>query len=276
MRQKLSIWSETHNNLYTTNPNYEKAEERVLDYVWDQMRKNGERSPPFIKSLDSKFIRARKIRKIIYRSDLEHEGYLLPVNDGFVIFLKKEGSIPLKTQRTTLAHELGHTFFFNLNKTPPELFYKLKDFRYWSIEGAAFKIGRQILMPHQLLLKQKESDPSIDDFIFLQEVFDVTKDILARRIIQDLEIWDAFMFFTEFQNGKLLLPQKNQRFKSNSFKSFILERKWSLLKHIIENLVGTHDQDTNDKSFMTGDKKYRIEVKYNKKFEKVSCLLESI
>ena len=160
------------------------------------MKNNGEISPPFLRDLrSSDFVRSRKIVKIS-ESELAHNGLLTPTQNGFIIHLRS--NLERKKKRTVVAHELGHTFFYNMSLEPPVQFisdqHSVLD--NWAVEGAAFEIGRQILIPSDWLDSVKRRE-SLEIFFSLIEKFDVTRDILARRLFHYLDsLGRSAIFFT--------------------------------------------------------------------------------
>ena len=200
------------------------------------MKNNGEISPPFLRDLrSSDFVRSRKIVKIS-ESELAHNGLLTPTQNGFIIHLRS--NLERKKKRTVVAHELGHTFFYNMSLEPPVQFisdqHSVLD--NWAVEGAAFEIGRQILIPSDWLDSVKRRE-SLEIFFSLIEKFDVTRDILARRLFHNLDLWEGVLFFSPIQ-GSEVLPPKKQLFKSNKFKAFQIKDHFAAISDwIIQNAV---------------------------------------
>lgn len=179
------------------------------------MKNNGEISPPFLRDLrSSDFVRSRKIVKIS-ESELAHNGLLTPTQNGFIIHLRS--NLERKKKRTVVAHELGHTFFYNMSLEPPVQFisdqHSVLD--NWAVEGAAFEIGRQILIPSDWLDSVKRRE-SLEIFFSLIEKFDVTRDILARRLFHYLEIFGKECYFFHPFRAAKFYRQKNSCSKATN------------------------------------------------------------
>lgn len=118
-------------------------------------------------NLDS-MARERKVREIDFRP-LIVDGGLSLLDDGFLITVHcEEGqeerfhdilakdptgrSLP-KRARFTIAHEIAHTFFFDLDSSPPQATENHKDRRTLrSLEDACHLAARQLLLPEFFLV----------------------------------------------------------------------------------------------------------------------------
>jgi len=228
----------------------EEAKRRVFAYVWNRMRKHGEIRPPFIENPEkSSFVKAQRVQEII-PSDIRGEAYLLRKDNGFVIIIRKD--LVETRSRTVIAHELGHTFFFDADCEPIHPYVGSTVNRpndgdkLWSnIEGPAFEIGRQILVPEQLLPKYKvTSDISIKAFNKLRRKFNVSTDIMARRLIHDLNAWDdVCIFVTTYEGAGIKLPKNSERFVGPSFKKrrFSLNKNWDTIVNILNDSINNAD-----------------------------------
>lgn len=207
--------------------------EIVLNYVWEQMRRHGEIHPPFIRDDESNFVKSRKVD--IRDFDVKgSDGCLIPTDDGFSLLVKK-GLEDIR-RRGVIAHELGHTFLFDISKSPPIAYYTPSVKAEWkNVEGPAYEIGRQILLPEQWL-KEYKKEPSILALYRLENTFKASKYILARRLVQDLHLWDVCIFFANYSTATddvQLLKFARGKFKGQSFKGFSIQKKYHDLKPIL-------------------------------------------
>ncbi len=114
------------------------------------------------------------------------EGVLTPVPGGFKIYLQSNftGRSGMKFRRRfTLAHELVHTFFYNLNGGMPEPVNRSP--RGQRLERLCHIGARQILVPEFLLrqeLKTKGEVASVEAILDLARLFDVSVEVLMRRL----------------------------------------------------------------------------------------------
>src|SRR5579864_709841 len=97
---------------------------------------------------------ARRVRRVVLQ-DMIPRGGIAPLMDGFEIFLRNRERLELdlnepdgldrlnKRQRFTFAHELAHTFFFDLNAQPPT---KIKGVPRWDVLEQACDRGAAIIL----------------------------------------------------------------------------------------------------------------------------------
>lgn len=118
-------------------------------------------------------------------------GALLPVHGGFTVHL--ESSQSELRLRTSLAHEIGHTFFYDLDSETPLLRFKRGSSRSAIEEGLAWEIARALLAPRRIIsawLKDRKNWPNIKTFVDLKKRFDLSPELLVRRL-QDLATFDS-------------------------------------------------------------------------------------
>lgn len=122
-------------------------------------------------------------------SKMEEDGRLLVNRDGFKIEVKD--SWETRT-RFTLAHEIGHTFFYDLDRHPPQRLLQsthLKD-----EEAFCSILAAELLMPAQMVAtelgKQEGWGDLTDPTVVLRrlaDLFKVSLEAMTRRIIEDLK-----------------------------------------------------------------------------------------
>ena len=258
----------------------QETKKKLFNHVWGQMRMHHERKPPLINIPEkSDFVKSRKA-KIVYSNMNKLDGYL-DINDD-KIFLVIRSSLRSKPRklRTVIAHELGHTFLLDIENRPIEPYYSssLTTHQRWEqVEGLAFEIGRQILVPEVLMKKYVHSIPSLELFIKLKRTFRVTTHVIARRLVHDLKLWDAYLFASSFDSKHrgFSIPRHSNRFKAKeSFRNFRLDKYWNK----IEPLLSKNPSDEVAESCFAklGRRFYRIETKMVKDSNWVLCLLTKI
>lgn len=260
----------------------DEIKRNVFEFVWKEMEKSGEKNPPILNNLlESKFISARKA-KIVYSKYLEKlEAYLLPNKENFTIVVSESlKNNPLRL-RTTIAHELGHTFFYDINSCPIKCYFpnintpfrkergvEGRERYVWEDwEGFAFEIGRNILIPYPLLVRNLSSETSVSSFLKLKNTFKVTSSILARRLVHD-GFWDVYIFLTLLEkNGKsvnVLFPKPKNCFKSKrTFKTLTINSFWKEIEKLILNNL---NEDFAEARFKLNKKEYKCEVKFLNNF----------
>ncbi len=132
---------------------------------------------------------AHRMIKQISKMKMNCGGSLIPIRGGFLVQL--DSAQNERMTRTSFAHEIGHTFFYDTGRDVPRPIY-------WDTggsrnvraeEGLSWVAARTMLAPTQMLqgfLKQDESWPNIHGLLSLIRKFDVSPQIMIRRL-QDLE-----------------------------------------------------------------------------------------
>ena len=107
-----------------------------------------------------KLAQARQVRRIVLRNMIPRGGLAL-CGDGFEVFIRDQRSREVslddtdaiaaldRRQRFTFAHELAHTFFFRLDRQPPEPIASATN--NIDLEEACDRAAGQILVPSRSL-----------------------------------------------------------------------------------------------------------------------------
>lgn len=154
-----------------------------------------------------KYFELRKIKNCVHNNDLAVDARLINNGTSFTIQLKDYGerNDPRK-QRFLIAHEIAHTFFFNISRE------SIIDYHFFpagskEIEFLCNRIARGILMPNIILINKLQRVGSLDDVGFsldqinkLCETFRVPYTVLLNRIILDTGFWKCL--FLRFRNYK--------------------------------------------------------------------------
>lgn len=104
--------------------------------------------------------------------------------------------------RFTMAHEIAHTFFFDLSESPPRDALPQMEKRIH--EGICNRIAAEILMPKQMVgdflkefrsLTEQRFDVQIFEKILrtLVEQFNVSPAVASRRVVEDLGLWNILV-----------------------------------------------------------------------------------
>jgi hypothetical protein len=158
--------------------------------IGQKLKIYGEIEIPTIQDYDSPFIRDHRKARVIH-SDYVKTARLYPSKSHFDIVISKKVSGNYK--RALVSHELGHTYFFNLDDNPiqplvPGFLYPLSE--AWKEEELlAFEIGRNILVPYWLL-REISPNPSLKLFIKMTKRFGIPLRHLACRLVQDIVAWE--------------------------------------------------------------------------------------
>jgi Zn-dependent peptidase ImmA (M78 family) len=181
-------------------------------------------SPPHKISL---LLPHRKANFVFESKKININGKINPTENGFLITLNSNLKKSKSSLRFTLAHELAHTYFFNLNVFPPINISAIPSGSKY-LEFMCDKIARHLLVPDKTLqlAVRKYPLPTSEDFSLLtvnhlSQLFEVPNNILLRRLIDDTGIWDCvFLTFRYFDNAlidnwKLVKVYKPRRLYDN-------------------------------------------------------------
>lgn len=166
----------------------------------------------------------------------DHVGILAPRPRGFSIVVNP--NLSSHRRRFTLAHEVGHSFFYDWMTNVPTL--RFRSSRYWVQEGYASEIARDILLPERLVVRQREatSSPSLESLRSLSKCFDVSADVLRRRLVEDLRLWDCVLFQSRPSNGEIATLTSDIS-KGPSYRAIRVPRKISLTQDHLRGAVPT-------------------------------------
>jgi len=207
--------------------NRERQLASVFNYLPEEFRSSSEKSPiegveRIAKELlvetkqwgvfpvEPEPIAARRlVKKIGY--DGSAMGLLIPTADILAGRKVKAGFIiSSRERRFTIAHEVGHTFFYRVDSIGflrPNL---PKDLRQIIVERFCDNFARELLIPSELLEREvskfpKPGEPNFGAHFLMKlaNLFDVPIESMARRLVEDLGIWEAIIFQLEWYKEKL-------------------------------------------------------------------------
>lgn len=138
----------------------------------------------------------------------DFQGEIIPNSDGFVVNLNSNHSVI--RNRATLAHEIGHSLFYDTSKSPPKKVYKNNDSEE---EWVCWDFARSLLIPRlhvEELLSQYKETPKPQLISEIANNFKVSIDILLKRIRWDFNSWkDSTLFVGSFKGGKFTVNKDN-------------------------------------------------------------------
>lgn len=207
--------------------------EHGFDNPRDAMRKlahgllvqTGQTSPPI---QFGPIFKLRKIRRHSAFGDLDlrrkglRDACLIPINDGFD--LRFRSSRPLVSRvRFSKAHEIGHTFFFDVHSNPPRKLSMWRG-RTSDEEKLCDIFAAELLMPEEMVrhFVGEGAKLSLVGLVDLSRKFETSYEAMSRRVVQDLELWRAIVL------GVCWLPKKD----TEDTKDFPSE-KWRLVWYVL-------------------------------------------
>lgn len=179
---------------------------RIFEYLHKVQQDAGETGPPH--NPEALFAARRIIDIQLSELPADSEGMLIPVDGGFLIKIPRS-SHRSNRLRFTIAHEVGHTFFYDLGELRPSRRFNWAVSRRWVQEGYANEIAAEILLPEHSLksfIGRGKLQPSLSSLQSLAKTFGVSCEALAHRLLRPVNhltgappLWDCLIFFAEGQ-----------------------------------------------------------------------------
>lgn len=276
-------------NLKETNSrNFQKnVKSAIIRHVKDEIREYAIDIPFLYYNIDNmkdneliftgnrrEFLLSRGIFKIILSKSKVISGSLMPIKSGFIIIINKY--LNINRGITSLAHEVGHTFFYTNSKERPKLIFNsnllVDEYISRQFEGLAFDIGRELILPEEIFIKYLHQKnyikPSLQNFLNICDDFNlnISRDIIGRRIFHDLKLWDAYLFWGTVKGETLYVKDKNKfrirfggKFSSLNLKRELLDN--NSLKTAISKEISEFEGEYNYKIYFNDIKmKCRLEA----------------
>lgn len=134
--------------------------------------------------------RLRKIwRTEHFRDTQAPEAVLVPTPKGFIVRLHLQSSYV--RNRANLAHEIGHTFFYDLRAVPPTrlVAWGTSGTLSRKEEGVCWAFARELLMPRELVTEEQKTlhgSSSMELLAALADRFKVSPRLAVFRMLWDL------------------------------------------------------------------------------------------
>jgi hypothetical protein len=203
-----------------------KARKAFLLQALILLNKSGQKMPPFDPFAVAKL---RKIHTITW-VDSGEEACLIPDPKGFHLILRKPEDKRITTSeelkrhtriRSTVAHEIGHTFFFDIENLPPRggpAKYRFQGIPTKMVrtkeEWWCFDFARQLLLPDFYLKKFLSGHiphANLDLALIIKEKFNVSWDVLLRKLVYDLKTWKTCTIFRFQVDGREIVLKNRHR-----------------------------------------------------------------
>lgn len=142
-------------------------------------------------------------------------GYVMPTNNGFRMVVDER--MPYSRWRFTVAHELGHILFHQLNgRSSRRIIPKMNDSRAKRREEALCDaFARALLISTRKCKALAGEPPSIFEAAFMARSLDVSLEAMLRRLLYDELGWQDSVFYKLKGNGKsveaVVLRGQNRR-----------------------------------------------------------------
>lgn len=188
----------------------------LYKYIYNLLETTNQYEPPFNPEL------LFEDRKILKKTETQlpnnMSGLLIPTSGGFI--MKVNSNEPKYRKRFNVAHEIGHTFFYDLKENIPIICFNKSKSRYWVQEGYANEIAETILLPEPSLKKElNKLLPCFGALKHLSKLYQVSHDVLRHRIVK-LCIWDCIIFKSTMDSSGNIRTNKTDVSKSIYYKTW--------------------------------------------------------
>ncbi|MGA7678231.1 MAG: ImmA/IrrE family metallo-endopeptidase [Dehalococcoidia bacterium] len=178
------------------NKSWRLVKQAILEAASYLREDAGQTSPPIN---PGNIMKLRCIQKEIDFESGGVDAILVPISGGFIIRQTRNQNI--MRRRFSTAHEIGHTFFYNLKYDPPVRIMKRK---YFQEEDICYAFARELLMPMDFVKRDLSYRGTRDlrTIIELAKKYEVSPEVAARRLLFDL---------SEFETSILMFINKRQQ-----------------------------------------------------------------
>lgn len=134
---------------------------------------------------------------IVFEEKLEPLATLRITNDGFQIIANEslKDSLNSNMLRFTIAHEIGHTFFYDIHKKPPVRFHCLRSFDRGE-DKLCDLFASALLTPDEWIYEKFDIIRNSNIFYIIKKLssfFRVSYSAMAYRLIHDLNLWNGVL-----------------------------------------------------------------------------------
>lgn len=178
---------------------------RIADEFLIQTHQN--KIPISLESVcESRKIRVNQIS--LNSTNHDFQGEIIPCDQGFIVNLNSKHSDARK--RATLAHEIGHSLFYDTSKSPPKKVYSYNDSEE---EWICWDFARSLLLPRFFMtefLSNNRETPKPQIISDGANDFKVSVDMLLKRIRWDFKCWnDVTIFVGSSKNERFIVTRDN-------------------------------------------------------------------
>jgi len=170
-----------------TTASWRRVKQAILKAATHLRQEANQNLPPI--ELD-KIKRIRHINEeTAFTSSETLDAILSPTSEGFVLRLPK-GQHQYR-QRFSIAHEIGHTFFYDIDSNPPVRLISQASLGAISPkeEDICSAFARELLMPHELMvdeLSRLSVTNKLVALVDLASLYRVSAEVMTRRLLMDL------------------------------------------------------------------------------------------
>jgi len=256
----------------------------------EDMNKREEYVLSFDKNLQEFLDRRKTVKVTVHAKGVE--SYIVPLTaeevkrkvrtktnytGGFEINLEHDS---IQRMLTSFSHEVAHTYFYDISCDPPKCLVSnhVLGKREWyrEFEGLAFDLGREILLPKKEFEKYvtaKYKSPSLENFLKMHSELKVSKEVLSQRLLRDLKLWKACIFWGKvsykdlkifdkrFPGPHIFVRHRDKR--KGGFRNFSLTKELTDPNSNLRNTILEHidREKIESRSITLRNKNYVLDIK---------------
>lgn len=195
--------------------------------------------------------RLRLIRqKIVFDTDEASGAILIPASGGFILRLgKRQTSV---RRRFGIAHEIGHTFFYDLDCDPPRRLFPRETFHLLGErkeEDICNAFARELLMPVEIIQGDigNFSNRNLQVIIELATKYLVSPEVAARRLILDLGEFQSSLLI--FRDARVTQGKNVWWFYGGKLRKYLRTEEKRIVQHLIKAVQDGVEPDRFANSF---------------------------
>lgn len=217
-----NIIGETY-ELYKLHDVVIEVKSRISNNIYELLKNSNQYEPPF--NPDKLFPERKILDKKEDVMDSKQSGLLIPVKGGFKMKINSTHSYNRK--RFTTAHEIGHTYFYDLTAETPCKRYQRTSSTYMIEEDYASSFAAEILMPKPFLSKiiqERNLQPSFRTLKILQRMFVVSFESICKQTIRNHRLLDCLIFESTLSETGRITNLSQTICKGDSFKNWTVPK----------------------------------------------------
>lgn len=229
MRKSKELYSEEEwlaNNwigdsykLFNVSDTIKEIRLRINKYIHKLLEKTNQSEPPF--NPENLFLERKIIKKKEIDMSEKFSGILEPIEGGFIMTINSKHSSNRK--RFSVAHEIGHTFFYDLTSETPCKRFVRSNSPYMVEEDYANSIAAEILLPEPYIkktIKEKQLEPSIKALNILSRLYSVSLETMCKQVVKNHKLFDCLVFESTISSKGIINNDSSTICKGNSFQEW--------------------------------------------------------
>jgi Zn-dependent peptidase ImmA (M78 family) len=179
---------------------------------------------------------------------------LTPSSRGFILRLR-EGQHWFR-RRFSIAHEIGHTFFYDINKNPPVRLISQVSSGVMSPkeENICSAFASELLVPHELInreLFKLSGDNKLTMIVDLGNRYEVSAEVMTRRLLMEMDLSQLETTAAIFKGEDNLRRQGAKihirPYKGRALRSYMRQKERRLFNELLKICEGNPPYSAIDK-----------------------------